>query len=101
MSQGDEALIVRVAGDQSEFRFVKSGQKVTAAVPVPQLMGEPAWDDSRIWVPTSSGLYEVNRATGGVTWLAYQAGNPFFSLLRAHGRLYVATARGLYYRDIP
>ena len=70
-------------------------------MPVPQLMGEPAWDDKRIWVPTSSGLYEVDRATGNVTWLAYQDGNPFLSVLKADDRLYVATSRGLYYREIP
>ena len=100
VSQDDEALIVRIAGDRSEFRFVRSGQKVTATVPTPQLMGEPAWDEHRIWAPTSSGLYEVDRATGGVKWLAYQEGNLFLSVLKDGNRLYVATARGLYYREI-
>ena len=91
VSQGDEALVVRVLDDRTEFRFVKAGQKITAPVPVPQLMGEPAWDDNRIWVPTSSGLYEVDRTTGQVRWLAYEADNPFISLLKADTRLYVAT----------
>jgi hypothetical protein len=101
LSNRDETLLVRVFGKQTEFQFLKAGQKVTAAVPVPSMMGEPAWDERRIWVPTSSGLYEVDRATGHVTWLAYEDGNWFLSLLKAGDQLYVATARGLYYREIP
>ncbi len=100
VSHGNEALLVRVAGDQTEFLFVKARQKVTAAVPVPSLMGEPAWNERGIWVPTSSGLYEVDRATGHVSWVAYQDGNSFLGTLQHGNRLYVATARGLYYREI-
>ncbi|NLX99214.1 MAG: hypothetical protein GXY83_24010 [Rhodopirellula sp.] len=96
ISSGGETLLVRGVADQSQFHFVKADQTVTAAVPVPTLIGEPAWDDQRIWVPTASGLYEVERATGQVKWLAYQDGNPFLAVLKAHGRLYVATSRGLY-----
>ena len=69
-------------------------------MPVPSLMGEPAWDEQRIWVPSASGLYEVDRATGHVNWLAYQEGNPFFSVLKHGHRLYIATARGLFYREL-
>ena len=100
VTQADETLVVRVFGDQSEFHFLKTGQKVTAPVPIPLLMGEPAWDQFHIWAPTASGLYEVDRLTGHISWLAYQDGNSFFSLLKHGSRLYVATARGLYYRDI-
>ncbi len=32
-SQGDEAVTVRFSGEQSEFYFLKAGQKVVAAVP--------------------------------------------------------------------
>jgi hypothetical protein len=64
-------------------------------------MGEPAWDSRRIWVPTPSGLYEVDRTTGRVRWLAYQDGVSFFSLLKHGNRLYVASSRGLYYCNIP
>ena len=64
-------------------------------------MGPPVWDQSRIWVPTSSGLYAVERDTGHVTWLAYQDGNWFLSVLKADGQLYVATSRGLYYQGDP
>jgi len=95
-SQGDEAILVRPKGTQSVFEFPKTGQQVIATVSLPSTMGEPAWDANRIWVPTASGLYEVDRATGDVRWVAHQDGNPFFSLLKAHGRLYIATARGLY-----
>ena len=63
-------------------------------------MGQPAFDEHRIWVPTSSGLYEVDRATGHVTWLAYDDGNWFLSVLKADDLLYVATSRGLYYSEI-
>ncbi len=100
VSDGNEALLVRVVGDQTEFQFVKAGQKLTAAVPVPSLLGEPAWDERRIWVPTASGLYEVDRATSHVRWLAYQDGNAFLSLLKHGNWLYVATAHGLYYAAI-
>jgi hypothetical protein len=100
-SQGDEALLVRTPGEKSVFEFLRTGRKVTAAIPVPSMIGEPAWDQTRIWVPTASGLYEIDRATGNVRWVAHQDGNPFFSLLKADGRLYVATARGLYYCGIP
>ena len=86
VSQGDEAMLVWAKGEMSVFEFVKTGQKVTAAVPVPSTIGEPAWDQTRIWVPTCSGLYEVDRATGNVHWVAYQEGNPFFALLKADGR---------------
>ncbi len=101
VSQGDETIVVRAAGEKSVFQFVKTGQQVTAAVPLPPTMGEPAWDDARIWAPTASGLYEVDRATGNVRWLAYQEGNPFFSVLRAEGRLFIATAYGLYCYGTP
>jgi hypothetical protein len=47
VSEGDETLLVRTRGEQTEFHFVKSGQTLTAAVPVPSMMGEPAWDDRR------------------------------------------------------
>jgi hypothetical protein len=101
VSDGDEALFVRVRGKQIEFGFPRTGQKVTAEVPLPSLMGDPAWDEHRIWVPTVAGLYEIDRATSRITWLAYQNDTPFFSVLKQDGRLYVATARGLYYREIP
>ena len=80
---------------------MKADQTVKAVVPVPTHIGEPAWDLERIWVPTASGLYEVDRATGQVKWLAYEANNRFFSLLKADGRLYVATSRGLYCHGEP
>jgi len=101
VSQGDEALLVQIKGKQTQFRFLKAGTTVPAEVPLPWLMGERAWDDHRIWAPTYTGLYEIDRATGRITWLARQTDNPFLSALRQDDRLYVATSRGLYYRDIP
>ena len=101
VSDGNETLEVRFAGDQSMFHFVKPDQTVTAVVPVPTMIGDPAWDQERIWVPTASGLYEVDRATGEVKWLAYQDGDQFLSVLKADGRLYVATSRALYYLGDP
>jgi len=101
VSEGDETLLARPVGDLTEFRFAKSGEKLTARVPVPTLLGRPAWDARRIWAPTASGLYEIDRATGRITWLAYEDGNCFRSAMKANGRLYVAASRGLYYYDIP
>ena len=101
VSQGDEALVVRVRGKQVEFRFPRTGQTVEAEVPLPSLMGDPAWDEHRIWVPSAAGLYEIDRGTARITWLAYQNDTLFFSALKHAGRLYVATSRGLYYREIP
>jgi len=101
VSDGGEALLVQIQGETTEFRFLKAGKKVTAEVPLPWLMGEPAWDEHRIWAPTSTGLYEIDRASGHIAWLAHQEGNPFLSLLKLGSRLYIATGRGLYYRDIP
>jgi hypothetical protein len=100
VSDGNETLVVQGTNDRLEFHFEKSGKKVKATVPASLLIGEPAWDDDCIWVPTPSGLYEVERATGRVAWLAYQYGNSFYSVLKHGNRLYVATARGLYYRGI-
>ena len=96
VSDGNETLVVRIMGQQSEFHFVKADQTVTALVPLPRLMGEPAWDRQRIWVPTASGLYEVDRTTAAVKWLAYQDGNQFLSVLKTDDRLYVAASGGLY-----
>jgi curli biogenesis system outer membrane secretion channel CsgG len=100
VSYGNETLLVRTIGEQTEFQFLRAGQKLTATVPAPSLVGEPVWDEHRIWVPTSSGLYEVDRTTAGVRWVAYEDGNPFLSLLRHGNWLYVATARGLYCGEI-
>lgn len=100
VSDGGETIIVNVSGEQTEFRFMKAGEIVRTPIPLPQMMGEPAWDEHRIWVPTASGLYEIDRATGRLTWLAYEVGNHFRSLLKAGDRLYVATSQGLYYREI-
>ncbi len=101
ISDGDETLLVRVGDERSVFHFVKADETVAAAVPVPTMIGQPAWDHKRIWVPTASGLYEVDRATGQVKWLAYQSDNQFFSALKADGRLYVAARGGLYCQDDP
>jgi hypothetical protein len=96
----DETLVVHAAGSRTEFRFVKAGKTTTAEVPLPSFMGNPAFDAHRVWVPTASGLYEVDRATGRVTWLAYDDGNWFISVLKSDDLLYVATSRGMYYSAI-
>ena len=100
VSEGDETILARTTGDKTEFHFERSGQTLTVGVPVPTLLGKPAWDEHHIWAPTASGLYEINRATGRMTWLAYEDGNFFRSVLRAAGRLYISTNRGVYYRDL-
>ena len=100
-SAGDETLVVSPAADATEFRFLKSRQTVKAAVPLPELMGQPAFDFSRIWVPSAGGLFEIDRASGAVSWLAYKPGLIFQSVLSVDGRLYLATSGGLYYREHP
>ena len=100
VSNGDETLLTRVVGDQTEFRFIKSGQKLMAGVPVPTLLGRPAWDEHHIWAPTASGLYEIDRATGKMIWLAYADGNFFRAVLKTADRLYISTNHGIYYRDL-
>ena len=126
VSRNDEILLVRIVDNRPQFHFVKAKQDLTAEVPLCWMMGEPAWDEHRLWVPTASGLYEVDRSSVGVTWLAYRIEKPpplgpcatdfawgrapwatypngplFFSVLKHGNRLYVATSRGLYYREIP
>lgn len=101
VSDTGETIVVNVSEEQTEFRFLKAGEVVRTAVPLAQLMGEPAWDEHRIWVPTPSGLYEVGRASGRITWLAYEKDNCFLSLLKTGGRLYIATSHGLYHCSIP
>jgi ligand-binding sensor domain-containing protein len=103
ISADNETLLVQIRGKQTEFHFLKAGkpdETVTAELPLPWLMGEPAWDEHRIWVPANTGLYEIDRDTGRVTWLAHQDNTPFLSLLKHEGRLYAATSHGLYYREI-
>ena len=75
--------------------------KLTATVPLPLMMGEPAWDERRIWAPTASGLYEIDRRTGKVRWVAYQDDTLFYCVLKQGGRLYIATSQGVYYSEIP
>ena len=101
VSQGDETVIVIDVGESAEFQFQKTGQKVTADVPIRLLMGEPAWDEHRLWAATPSGLYEIDRNTGRVDWLAYEKNNLFMSVLKHGSQLYVATSQGLYCRQIP
>ena len=101
VSDGDESLVVRIRGKEVEFSFSRSGQKIAAEIPLPSLMGDPAWDEHRIWVPTAAGLYEIDRHSARVAWVSYQNDNPYFSALKHGNRLYIATGRGLYYRDIP
>jgi hypothetical protein len=101
VSQGDEALQVSYAGKEAVFQFLKARQTVRWPYPLPQMIGEPAWDDARIWVPAFTGLYEVERASGKSRWLAHQDGVQCLAALRHGGKLYVATNRGLYFCDIP
>jgi hypothetical protein len=126
VSQDGETLLVQIVDNRLQFRFVKAKQDLTADVPLCWMMGEPAWDEHRLWVPTASGLYEVDRGTGRLTWLVYRIEKPppsgpyaadfvrgqapwatypngplFFGVLKHGDRLYLATSRGLYYHEIP
>jgi len=101
ISDGDEALQMSIAGKTAVFEFLKAQHKVQWAYPLPVLIGEPAWDNDRIWVPAHTGLYELDRATGNARWLAHQDDTACLAVLRHGGKLYVATTRGLYSCDIP
>ncbi|NQT85939.1 hypothetical protein HQ560_04195 [bacterium] len=87
--------------DTATFEFLKARRKVAWPYIFPHMVGEPAWDDTRIWVPTQTGLYEVERATGAARRLAYQEETACLAVVKLGGRLYVATTRGLYHCAIP
>ncbi|MHC4715456.1 MAG: hypothetical protein ACYS5V_00660, partial [Planctomycetota bacterium] len=70
-------------------------------LPLPELVGEPAWDARRIWVPCYAGLYEIDRKTGRAAWVAHQAHTQCLAALKHGSTLYVATTRGLFSRQVP
>jgi ligand-binding sensor domain-containing protein len=101
LSEGGEALQVSHLEGKTLFEFLKAGEKLAVDLPVPECVGEAAWDATRLWVPGFLGLYQVERATGKVTWLAHQEQTQCTAVLKHAGKLYVATTRGLYACDIP
>ena len=90
-----------IKGKETVFEFLKTGKKIKCDLSLPWLIGEPAWDEKRIWVPAYTGLYEIERATGKAKWLAHHQGTQCLAVSKYFGKLYVATTRGLYYCDIP
>jgi len=50
--------------------------------------------------PARSGPYTADFAVGRAPWATYPNGPLFFSVLKHGSRIYVATSRGLYYREI-
>lgn len=96
-----ESLQVTCNGGEAVFTFLKSGKSITCPLPLPWLIGEPAWDDKRIWVPGFMGLYEIDRASGDIRLVAHQTQNPCLDIVRLDGELYVATRLGLYRWSIP
>jgi hypothetical protein len=101
LSEGGEVLRVSHLEGKVLFEFLKAGEKLAVDLPVPECVGEAAWDATRIWVPSFMGLYQVERKTGRVNWLAYQEETQCLAVLKHAGKLYVATTRGLYARDVP
>ncbi len=101
LSERDETLQVSRGAKEVIFEFLKARQTVRWPFPLPDQAGEPAWDDTRIWVPTCLGLHEIDRATGAARWLAHQDDTPCLAVLKHNGKLYVATSRGLYFCDVP
>ncbi len=101
LSEGGEALQVSHLEGKTLFEFLKAGEKLAVDLPVPECVGEAAWDATRLWVPSFLGLYQIERKTGRVTWLAYQEKTQCLAVLKHAGKLYVATTRGLFACDIP
>jgi len=101
LSESDETLQLWATDDTATFEFLKARQKVAWPYRFPHMVGEPAWDATRIWVPTEMGLYEVDRATGKARRLACQEETACLAVVKLGGRLYVATTRGLYHCAIP
>jgi len=100
VSNDTETLRVQTDGKKLALEFIATSNEICWPFLLPGFVGEPAWDAARIWIPTYIGLYEVNRNTGKVKWLAHQDGTQCLAALRYMGRLYVATNRGLYWCDI-
>ncbi|MBM4040432.1 MAG: hypothetical protein FJ290_18140 [Planctomycetes bacterium] len=101
LSEGGEALRVSHVEGKTLFEFLKAGERLAVELPVPECVGEAALDAKRIWVPGFLGLYQVERGTGKVTWLAHQEQTQCLAVLKHAGKLYVATTRGLYACGIP
>jgi ligand-binding sensor domain-containing protein len=100
---GAETVRLFAEGAVARFQCVSADGKtreVRFEFPCSAMLGEVAWDSTRFWIPTSAGLYEVDRATGKTTWLAYAERVRCFSVLRHKDRLYVPTTQGLYWYQI-
>lgn len=101
VSHGTDALQLRIVDRDCVFEFLGGGERVRCRLPLPALVGEPAWDERRLWVPTYAGLYQVDRATGQTQWLAFQKNTHGKAVVKHGGRLYFATTQGLYWRELP
>ncbi len=96
-----QLTISKSPAGQSVFEFLGTGEKITCDLPLPDEIGEPAWDEHRIWVPGYTGLYEIERQSGKMRWLAFDKDNPCLSVIRLGDKLYVATRKGLYAYPVP
>ena len=101
VSDGKESVQMRIDGRDCIFEFLGSGETIRCRLPLPDLVGEPAWDSTRLWAPTYMGLYEINRLSGHAEWVAHQDHTQALAALTHEGRLYLATTRGLYWCAIP
>ena len=59
VSSGSETMQMTLSGDKNVFEFLNTGKKITCTLPLPELVGEAAWDATRIWVPVSSGANAI------------------------------------------
>jgi ligand-binding sensor domain-containing protein len=104
LNDNGETLCCSMKDRQACFEFSKDGNvigEVKCNLPGPTLIGEAAWDAKRLWVPTCAGLYEVDRQSGSVKWLAHQDEEFVYTVLRCENCLYVATTKGLYWYAPP
>jgi len=69
--------------------------------PLLAFVRDAAWDETRLWLPTVAGLYEVDRATGQMRCIAHKDGTPVYSILKDGQCLYLGARDGIYRYRIP
>ena len=101
VSSAGEALQLQLEAGQATLSFQGTEERHSCAIPFPQLIGEPAWDERRIWVPGYMGLYEIERKSGALRWVASQKDTQCLSVVRFGEKLCVATTKGLFSCPVP
>ena len=69
--------------------------------PLLPFVRDAAWDETRLWLPTVAGLYEVDRASGTMRCIAHKDNTPIYTILKDGGWLYLGARDGIYRYRIP